>query len=469
METATASQPLPASDPASATGELADPCGLVGSIVDGRYLVERVVGRGGFGVVYRAHHLRFESPVALKVLLPRIAPPGRHSAEFGPRFLLEGKLLFTLSGLHPSIVSVFEMGMLTTAQGAPVPYMALEWLDGEPLDQLLERNQQAGLGPYSLPEALALLDGPVRALSLAHARRIAHRDVKPANLFVVGEGERRVVKLLDFGIAKAMGESTNTTELFADSGFVDRALTPGYAAPEQWLARFGATGTWSDVFSLALVCVELLSGKRAIDGNDSTQLMGACIDVSHRPTPRTLGVAVSDHVEAVFARALAVDPRARFRDAGEFWEQLCSAAGRGWSAPAHSIVVRSPRRRRSVYAALAIALAGLGVGWALLRPTRQLAPVAPLARSSEQVAPAASAPTLRPEPTLAPAAPAPLLPALSAPPEPVRTRRSSSRRRAASNATVQVDVPSPAPAPPAPEKPRSLEELLHDEQLTHRR
>jgi hypothetical protein len=469
MESATASQPADARlSPDQDEG--ADPCGLVGSIVDGRYLVERVVGRGGFGVVYRAHHLRFESPVALKVLLPRVATPGRLSPEFGRRFLLEGKLLFSLSGLHPSIVRVFETGMLSLAQGVPAPYLALEWLDGESLESLLERRSAAGLGPHSLAECLALLEGPAKALGLAHARRIAHRDVKPANLFVVGQGERRVTKLLDFGIAKAMSESTDTSELFADSGFVERALTPGYAAPEQWLARFGATGTWSDVFSLALVAVELLSGQRALSGSDSTQLMGACIDPTHRPTPRALGVAVSDDVEAVFARALAVDPRARFRDAGELWESLRSAAGR---APSQLPAARQAGawRRSRLVAAGVLALGALGLGWTWLRPD---AP-APL-RTSLHVAQAPRA--LAPRPAafsrLPAAASARTQPPVAASPEPVAApRRRRSRPALAPSAGAPAAVRVAEPAQPIRavevETPRSLEDLLHDEQLTHRR
>jgi hypothetical protein len=134
------------------------------------------------------------------------------------------------------------------------------------------------------------------------------------------------VKILDFGISKWLDVSASTTGLFAETGAPRSSFTPLYGAPEQWLPRLGATGPWSDVHAWALVCSELLSGQPPLRGSEPAQCMAACLDGSFRPTPRALGVDVADDVEAVFLRALAVEPRQRFRNLAEFWTSFCRAA-----------------------------------------------------------------------------------------------------------------------------------------------
>src|SRR5206468_2353410 len=105
------------------------------------------------------------------------------------------------------------------------------------------------------------------------------------------------------------------------------AFTPAYGAPEQWVPkRYGQTGPWTDVWGLALTVVEAISGHAPIDG-DQPAMLGSAIDPSRRPTPRNEGVKVTDEVEAIFTRALAVDPRDRCHDVAAFWNPLCRAAG----------------------------------------------------------------------------------------------------------------------------------------------
>src|SRR5688572_7815466 len=119
-----------------------DPFGIVGTIVDGRYRVERMAGQGGFGVVYRAHHLAFESTIALKVLkLPELWPMDTRRARIAG-FQREGRMLFKLSRLHPSIVRAFETGTVTASDGSVAPYLALEWLEGVSLDQELKYRRK---------------------------------------------------------------------------------------------------------------------------------------------------------------------------------------------------------------------------------------------------------------------------------------------------------------------------------------
>jgi serine/threonine protein kinase len=314
----------------------ADPFGLAGVIVDGRYRVERLAGQGGFGVVYRAHHLGFDSSIALKVLrLPAHGSETRRRSRIAS-FQREGRMLFELSLLHPAIVRAFETGTLLGRDGSFAPYLALEWLEGLSLERELRHRRAGALPAFTLPEALALLAEPAAGLSRAHARGIAHRDIKPANLFVTERGGEQHVKILDFGIAKLVGDATETEQRSTPSPAATGSFTPLYAAPEQWCARLGPTGPWTDVHALALVCVEMLTGRPALAEN-SGDLQAACTDPEHRPTPAARGLRLPAAVEHVFARALSLEPRARFRDANEFWQALCRAAE--WSSKgAHAFV-----------------------------------------------------------------------------------------------------------------------------------
>ena len=509
-----------------------DPYGLCGRVVDDRYHVERVVDQGGFGVIYRAHHLLFDSPVALKVL--RTEGARADSADFQRRFMLEGKLLFGLSSLHPSIVRVYEMGTLEPSANS-APYLALEWLEGVSLAEELRERTRRGAAPYAVDEALDLLEGVSRALSLAHARRIAHRDIKPGNIFLARQGKRIAPKILDFGLAKVMADLATSAELYAESMSLERSFTPAYAAPEQWLKRLGATGTWSDVFSLALVFVELIVGRRPLAGDDTTQLLAACIDPNLRPTPRSLGAQVSDELEQVFARALAVHPRERYRDVGELWRALCSATGRPEQSaadaaldvlaqapsaldelgleptadlPAHEKLQPVPMptantahavtrsRRVSVRWALLLLAVAVGLGALALRKTTRTQHVAPLVAEPAKKAAvpprapapaeAALAPPVMAVPTTLPSS----VPSAELPREhaPARATRASAPRRQkpapeaappspqpSSAAPLNLPAKSPArfelpPAPPTPAAaPRTAEDLVNDHELMLRR
>ncbi len=306
-----------------------DPLGLVGKTVDDKYRVERLVGEGGFGVVYRAEHALWKRPVALKCfrILAHVSDEARQ--QLVDDFVREGAILSELSARSVAIVQARDVGTLTTEAGEKVPYMALEWLEGESLAERLERLRRAAGGapaPWGLARALGTLEPVARALALAHRRGIAHRDVKPGNIFLLrqeGGDEGPHVKLLDFGIAKVV-------QAMAEQGFTKTAegpvsFTPGYGAPEQFDRKLGPTGPWTDVFALALVFAELLAGRDALEGDDAIQLGYASTDRASRPTPRSLGVEVSDELEAVFAKALAVQPRERYASAGEFWSALATA------------------------------------------------------------------------------------------------------------------------------------------------
>ncbi|MEZ4382146.1 MAG: bifunctional serine/threonine-protein kinase/formylglycine-generating enzyme family protein [Nannocystaceae bacterium] len=298
---------------------------LVGVVLDGKYQLEAVVGRGGFGVVYRARHLIWDQAVAIKVLtkLTNVAEDMRE--EVLGLFVREGRLLSTLSSRTTGIVQARDIGTMTTQLGLWMPYMVLEWLDGHTLGRLLRAERGAGGGPRGVREVFHIFDGVARALAVAHASGVAHRDIKPPNIFVLGDALAPgvVIKLLDFGIAKVM--QTTAPEGLEMTGAQQSMFTPLYGAPEQFNRKLGASGPWTDVFAMALVILEVMTGRRVLTGESFGELTLECLDPSRRPTPRTLGVEVSDAVEAVFARALAIATEARYRTMGDFWLDLVDA------------------------------------------------------------------------------------------------------------------------------------------------
>jgi serine/threonine-protein kinase len=193
-----------------------DVFGIVGSLQAAVFRVERVVAEGGFGVVYRAHHEGFKAAVALKCL----KIPGAFSAEqrqaFLQKFQEEGEVLFRLSALIPSVVRPLHVGTLETSKHPFVPFIALEWLDGESLDSVIERRRKAGKPPLDLGRVVRMMGPVARALECAHKfpgpegaqLSILHRDLKPENLFLAKVHGQETLKILDFGIGKVRSAAT---------------------------------------------------------------------------------------------------------------------------------------------------------------------------------------------------------------------------------------------------------------------
>jgi len=306
-----------------------DPLSIVGSTIAEKYRIERLVGEGGFAVVYRAQHTIWNQPVAIKFFNGLSSAPVDQREEFKNQFIQEGALLTELSSHTASIVQARDVGEYTSPFGQWMPYMVLEWLDGVALDELLERERAGGLGPWNIEQVVMLLSQVANALDVAHGKGIAHRDIKPANIFVLGEQPRlsATLKVLDFGVAKMMSDNTQLKAAMAKTGMNITSFTPQYGAPEQFSRSYGATGPWTDVYALALVAIEMLIGKPALDGEDIVQLAFSTGNTERRPTPRNLGVQVSDAVEAVFAKALAINPHDRYARAREFWSALEQAYG----------------------------------------------------------------------------------------------------------------------------------------------
>lgn len=307
-----------------------DPLQLAGTIIADKYRVERLAGEGGFSVVYRARHLTWDQVVALKFFRLPNDPGDEARRAMVEAFIREGKLMIELSTQTTSVVQARDVGTLTRSDGEVVPFMVLESLEGSSLDDMLMAEALASKPPRTLDAVVECMDPAAEALALAHRRGVVHRDIKPANLFVVDspDVDLPIVKVLDFGIAKVMAQDLDRAEALQRTTLTLRALSPTHAAPEQFRRSYGATGPWTDVYAFALVLVEMLrGGQPALEGDDPIALGICSCDAARRPTPRTLGVAVSDAVEAVFHKALSVSPADRYASMGEFWTSLHDAAG----------------------------------------------------------------------------------------------------------------------------------------------
>jgi serine/threonine protein kinase len=293
---------------------LQDPFGLTGTVLEGQYRVDRVIGEGGFGVVYRGQHLSLDQPVAIKVLKGLDGGDPRINAHILEKFRAEARLLYTLSQSSLNIVRALHFSAVTTPSGAWAPFMVLEWVEGRSLlNDVAQRR-----GGRSVQEALPILAGIAEGLATAHRQQVAHRDIKPANVLLLPDGR---VKVLDFGIAKIMkeGEAAGTKGTFA-------SFTWLYAAPEQLDPRLGQTGLATDVYAFGLLVTELLTGRPPMDAPDVVGIMRAAMDTARRPTPRTMGANVTDEIEAICRKALAVNPADRYPSIVELWAAFSVAS-----------------------------------------------------------------------------------------------------------------------------------------------
>ncbi|MBI5542885.1 MAG: serine/threonine protein kinase [Deltaproteobacteria bacterium] len=273
-----------------------------GDVIDRRYKILDKLGEGGMGAVYKVEHVRMGKLVALKLLRPEAAFD-RNALK---RFHQEAQIVSKLS--HPNTVSVFDFGELP--DGAL--FMAMEYVPGRDLARLLEAE-----GAFSERRAVLVAIQILRSLAEAHDAGIVHRDVKPANVMLLRtrEGED-FVKLLDFGIAKLAEAVRGREDKRHTTGAGDFGGTPRYRSPEQ-VAGEPLDGR-SDLYSLGALLFELLTGKSLFDG--PTPMAIAAKHLNQKP-PRTSEIAahlgISPGVEAVLEKALAKNPRDRYRDADE--------------------------------------------------------------------------------------------------------------------------------------------------------
>ncbi|HWK88395.1 MAG TPA: protein kinase [Longimicrobium sp.] len=282
---------------------------LKGRDLAGRYRIEEVIGRGGMGAVYRATDLRLGRSVAVKVVTTSAGNDAALRERLRERFLREAKAAANLPH-HPNVVPVYDYG---ADEEVGLDYIVMELLRGE---DLASRLQRSGAPPMGL--ALRILRDAARGVAVGHRQGLIHRDVKPGNVFLVeGDSDADMqVRVLDFGIAKAIAEEDTQTALTQDG----RAPhSPAYASPEQLRGEARLTPA-SDVFSLGAVGYQLLTNSRPFTDADRNR-MGAGIKVDLPPllsrNPRIPG-----EIEQIVRRAMHPDPAQRFESAGALADAL---------------------------------------------------------------------------------------------------------------------------------------------------
>jgi len=263
-------------------------------LLGGRYELDGVVGRGGMAEVYRARDIRLDRIVAVKTLREDLA----RDQTFQARFRREAQSAASLN--NPSIVAVYDTGEDNTG-GSHVPYIVMEYVDGRTLRDLLRDDRRL------LPErALEITDGVLRALEYSHRSGIVHRDIKPGNVMLTRSGQ---VKVMDFGIARAVSDAqatmTQTAQVIG---------TAQYLSPEQ--ARGERVDARSDLYSTGCLLYELLTGRPPFLGDSPVAI--AYQHVRENPIPPSrVDPEVPQWADAIVLRAMAKDPRDRYQSAAE--------------------------------------------------------------------------------------------------------------------------------------------------------
>ncbi|HEY5243787.1 MAG TPA: serine/threonine-protein kinase [Polyangiaceae bacterium] len=300
-----------------------DPFGLIGQVLDGQFHVDKYVGEGGFSSVYKGTSVGLNEPIAVKCLKLPQALGSALVESFVKRFRDESRIHYKLSQGNLHIVRSIASGTtIAPTTSALVPYTVLEWLEGRSLAEDLNDRRHERLTGRSLAEVVKLLDSAIDALAYAHSQGVVHRDLNPGNLFLAKTPSGTKLKVLDFGVAKILADSALAVGPAARTMGNVRMFAPAYGAPEQFDENVGPIGPWTDVYAVALVTMEALRDRTVMEGEHLGEFAMKTLDPNSRPTPRALGIPVGDEVENVFARATALDPKERPRDAGELWGML---------------------------------------------------------------------------------------------------------------------------------------------------
>jgi serine/threonine protein kinase len=274
--------------------------GLVGSVLSDTYRLERLLGEGGMGAVYKAAHLRLDRRFAIKVLLSSSS-----NAEMVARFQREARIT---SGIgHPNIVEVTDFQHLPDGR----PYIVMELLEGEDLGHRLERQP-----PLELSEVRSILTQAAAGLQAAHDRDVVHRDLKPQNIFLcpAGEGEL-LVKVLDFGISKVLTSKSRLTRTRTMMG------TPYYMAPEQAEQRQADVGVQTDVWAMGTIVFEMIAGIPPFEGDSVPGLL--YLIVHKPPAPlHDLRPDAPEPVRYVIEKALSKRPEDRYASVTEFAQEF---------------------------------------------------------------------------------------------------------------------------------------------------
>src|SRR6202453_3218408 len=263
-----------------------------------RYELGDILGFGGMSEVHLARDVRLHRDVAVKVLRADLA----RDPSFYLRFRREAQNAAALN--HPSIVAVYDTGEAETPSG-PLPYIVMEYVDGVTLRDIVHND-----GPMPPRRAIETIADACQALNFSHQHGIIHRDVKPANIMISHTG---AVKVMDFGIARALADSNNVTQTAAVIG------TAQYLSPEQ--ARGEKVDARSDVYSLGCVLYEMLTGEPPFVGDSPVAV--AYQHVREDPVPPSLRYeGISADLDAVVLKALAKNPENRYQTAAEMRSDL---------------------------------------------------------------------------------------------------------------------------------------------------
>ena len=275
----------------------------------GRYKIVRELGRGAMGIVYHAIDPNIGRPVAIKTInLATVLKPDEQE-RMRERLFREARSAGILS--HPGIVTIYDV-----EQQGDLAYIAMEYVDGPTLDQLLSQ-------PQAMPpdRMFSILAQTAVALDYAHGKGIVHRDVKPANIMIAANG---TAKITDFGIAKI----TASEQLTMTGSIVG---TPHYMSPEQVQGQ--AVDGRSDQFSLAVIAFEMLTGEKPYTGEHLTTVVYKIV-AEEPPSPHRINSSLGSEIESVLKKGLAKKPEGRYGSCTEFTgalEQAC-AANKGWQS-----------------------------------------------------------------------------------------------------------------------------------------
>src|SRR5271163_3988868 len=300
--------------------------------IAGRYRLEGRLGYGGMSTVHRALDTRLERQVAVKLLAEHLAD----DPTFVSRFQREAQAAARL--IHPNIVQVFDSGL---DEQAGQHYIVMEYIEGQSCAEILRDD-----GWMEVDDVLSVVEQACSGLDYAHRHGVIHRDVKPGNLLRSREG---LIKLADFGIAKAT-EQSSITQVGSVLG------TAAYLAPEQ--ARGEEAGAQADLYALGVVIYQLLSGRLPYEATSLTEL-ALKQQQEVPPTLDTLVAAVNPELADAVQIALALDPRERYQTAREMGQALADGAagvapetspvgaGPGAATEATSLMPQEPSRARS--------------------------------------------------------------------------------------------------------------------------
>ncbi len=274
-------------------------------VIDDRYELLGIIGKGGHGVVYRALDRDIGVEVAIKFLHDRVAV----DPQYNIRMLREAQVMAALAGTS----AIRVHGLRTTPYGAL--YLVMELLHGEDLDDYLIRLESTGQ-KLSAYEMFELLDPIVDTLEAAHSRGIVHRDLKPGNIFVLDSGG---VRLLDFGLAKVLAASPLTSD-----GMI--AGSPSYIAPEVWKGNPRVLDHRIDVYSLGAIAYRALSGKVPFGGRTLLEKFQLAT-TGERPSLYAERSDLPPLIDDWVGMALAIDPELRFYRVRGMWNALRSVVG----------------------------------------------------------------------------------------------------------------------------------------------